>query len=79
MFLDGGLELLLIDLFVTVGINHLENLGDILSPSSSKLDTVLLGKASKSLGDLLKAPFSIIVGINGVEDGGFDLIGGDFT
>jgi len=70
VLLDGSLELFLGYLFVTVGVNLLEGVGDILSPSGSELDSVFLGETSNGSGDLLKAPFAIIVGVDGVEDSG---------
>jgi len=65
MFFDGSLELFLGDFFVTVGVNHLEDFCDILFPSSSEFDSVLFGMSLDGFDNLLQAPFSIIVSVDG--------------
>ena len=40
---------------------------------------MILGESFKGLDDLIEGPFSIIIGVDVVEDGTFDLLHGDFT
>lgn len=76
---DGFLELGGGDITVLVGVDGVEGVLDDLLPALVEGHVELVGHGFEGMEDLVELPGTVVVGVDGVEDGGLDLVWGDLA